>query len=112
MEKVKRTGLARDWGYIGIFVLMTGNIADAITTGVAVTSTGWSEVNPVLVLGFNIIGVGLTLLLKVIIGTVICLLLIEAYNKLHPTVLLVPWFFGLFFWSIVIWYIANVLVIS
>ena len=112
MDKVRRTGLARDWGYIGIFVLMTGNVADAVVTASAMSSTGWSEVNPVLALGFNTIGVGITLLLKVIIGTVISLLLIEAYNKLHPAVLLIPWFFGLFFWSIAIWYITNVLVVS
>ena len=112
MGKVRRRGLARDWGYIGIFVMMTGNVADAVTTASAMSGTGWAEVNPILALGFNTIGVGLTLLLKVIIGTVIALLLIEAYNRLHPAVLLVPWFFGLSFWSIAIWYITNVLVIG
>ena len=104
--------MSKHWGYAGIFFMMLGNVADAVITGIVVSDMQGVELNPILSLGFNTIGVGLTLIFKILIGTFFGLLLIEAYNKLHSAMLIIVWLFGLFFWSLAVWGIANVLVVS
>lgn len=93
-------------------LLLTGNMADALTTGLLGAIPGWYEANPLMALGFDTVGMPLTLLIKVIIGSCLAALFIHSRRELHPVAMTLSGVVGLIFWGAAAWCVIGGITIS